>query len=696
MSGAVRSKISRAGAGGSRTSARGALRGWLRQGTACALLVVFPGATIAQIGAQTKTQTGTQAASPQAPDANGEAAGNAQAGQASAAAPGDAFAPAQAENPEAKTTSSERRKAAKLYLHASKIFLNGQFEGAMAEYQRAAKLDPANTDYRLSIEVARSHAVTALIQSAAKARLVGDEGTARADLEHALALDPKSIEATEHLDELGDEALRAQDQPLYEAKGGELEDVVALEPAAGVHSFHLRTDQRNIIEQVFKAYGITTMLDDSVNDVPTRLDVDDAGFDDAMRVLGLVTNSFFVPLDAHRALVAKDTHELRERFTREELETIHLAGLNTTDENANELTEVGNLAKNVFGVQQVATDTGESSLTLRAPPTTLAAFNSTVRVLLDGRNQVLLDVRMIQVAHNATRNTGAQLPQSVTAFNVYAEEQSLLNQNASLVQQIISSGLAAPGDTLAILAILLASGQISSSLFSNGLALFGGGLTASGVELGSITFNLNLNTSDSRELDDVQLRLSDDEAGTIKEGERYPIQTSSYSSLSPNLPNIPGLTGAGSSSGLGSLVGALTSTVPNIPMVQYQDLGLTLKATPKAMRSDTVAITLDMKLDSLSGSSINGNPILNTQSYSGVATLKEGEAAVLAANLSKSQSLSISGTPGLSEIPGLNNITDKNLQSNYATLIIVITPHVVRGTQAAGHTPMMLVDKTAR
>ncbi len=566
----------------------------------------------------------------------------------------------------------------------------------MAEYQRAAKLDPANTDYRLSIEVARSHAVTALIQSAAKARLVGDEGTARADLEHALALDPKSIEATEHLDELGDEALRAQDQPLYEAKGSELEDVVALEPAAGVHSFHLRTDQRNIIEQVFKAYGITTMLDDSVNDVPTRLDVDDAGFDDAMRVLGLVTNSFFVPLDAHRALVAKDTHELRERFTREELETIHLAGLNTTDENANELTEVGNLAKNVFGVQQVATDTGESSLTLRAPPTTLAAFNSTVRVLLDGRNQVLLDVRMIQVAHNATRNTGAQLPQSVTAFNVYAEEQSLLNQNASLVQQIISPGLAAPGDTLAILAILLASGQISSSLFSNGLALFGGGLTASGVELGSITFNLNLNTSDSRELDDVQLRLSDDEAGTIKEGERYPIQTSSYSSLSPNLPNIPGLTGAGSSSGLGSLVGALTSTVPNIPMVQYQDLGLTLKATPKAMRSDTVAITLDMKLDSLSGSSINGNPILNTQSYSGVATLKEGEAAVLAANLSKSQSLSISGTPGLSEIPGLNNITDKNLQSNYATLIIVITPHVVRGTQAAGHTPMMLVDKTAR
>jgi general secretion pathway protein D len=653
----------------------------LRVWTALGLLCLFPGATMAQVGAQSGVQVGVQAgaqtASPQTPVA---------------AAPQDASAPAQAQN-RARTTSGERRKAAKLYLEASKLFVKGQFEAAMQEYQRAAGLDPANTDYRLSVEVARSHAVTALIQSAAKARLLGDDGSARFDLQRALELDPRNIEATQHLDELGDDALREQEKPLYPLPGSELEDVATLEPAAGVHSFHLRSDRRNVIEQVFKAYGITAMIDDSVAAEATRLDVDDASFDEAMRVLGLVTNTFYVTLDAHRALVAKDTRELRQRFTREELETIHLPGL-STGEDESELTQVGNVAKNVFDVQQVSTDAGGNTLTLRAPPTTLAAFNSTLRVLLDGRNQVLLDVKMIQVAHNVTRNTGAQLPQSVTGFNVYAEEQSLLSQNASLVQQIISSGLAAPGDTLAILGILLASGQVSSSLFQNGLALFGGGLTASGVSLGSVNFNLNLNTSDSRELDDIQLRLSDDQAGTIKEGERYPIQTSSYSSLSPNLPNIPGLTGAGSSSGLSSLLGALTSTVPNIPMVQYEDLGLTLKATPKVMRNDTVAITLDMKLDALSGSSIDGNPILSSQSYSGVATLKEGEAAVLAANLSKSQSLAISGTPGLSEIPGLNNVTDKNLQSNYATLIIVITPHVVRGTQAAGHTPMMLVDTT--
>jgi type II secretory pathway component GspD/PulD (secretin) len=127
-------------------------------------------------------------------------------------------------------------------------------------------------------------------------------------------------------------------------------------------------------------------------------------------------------------------------------------------------------------------------------------------------------------------------------------------------------------------------------------------------------------------------------------------------------------------------------------MVQYEDLGLTLKATPQVMRDDSVALTLDMTLNALSGSTLDGNPILDNQSYSGVATLRQGEATVIAAELSQSQSRAISGTPGLSEIPGLNNATDKNTQLNYATLVILITPHVVRGTQPAGHTPMMQVS----
>ncbi len=583
---------------------------------------------------------------------------------------------------------SDRRRAARLYLGASKLFMDERFEEALHDYERAARLDPTNENYRLAADVARSHVVTAMIQAAAKARLRGDAAAARASLARALELDPRNVEATQHLFELGDDAARMRTKPLYEQAADKAGEAPLLAPAPEPHSFHLHADERQITVQVFKAYGIDATTDDSVQTTRVRLDIDNATFEEATRALDLVTNCFYVPLDAHRVLVARDTRANRQQFSRQEMETIYLPGLK-----ADEMTEVSNVAKQVFNIQQAQLTPSAGTITIRAPMETMEAFNSTVRELVDGHSQVLLDIRLIQVAHTSGRNTGVTPPQTFSAFNVYAEEQSILNANQSLVQQIISSGLAAPGDTLAILGILLASGQVSSSLFSNGIALFGGGLTQSALSPGGATANFNLNSSDSRELDQIQLRLGDGEPGTLKEGERYPIQTSSFSSLSASVPNIPGLTGAGASGSLSSILASLQGAVPSVPQVEYQDLGLDLKTTANVMRNNDVALTIDMKITALAGASINGNPILNSRTYSGVVTIKEGSAAVVASELDKSESRNISGTPGLSEIPGLNNLTDKDVQKNYATLLIIITPHVVRGTQASGHSPMMRVER---
>lgn len=124
-------------------------------------------------------------------------------------------------------------------------------------------------------------------------------------------------------------------------------------------------------------------------------------------------------------------------------------------------------------------------------------------------------------------------------------------------------------------------------------------------------------------------------------------------------------------------------------------MGLTLKITPKVLRNDDVALTVDLTLSALAGSTLNGNPILNNQAFSGVVTLKKGETAELASQVTKSETQALSGTPGLSQIPGMSNVTSKDVQGNYATLLIVMTPHVVRSTQAAGHTPPMVVEKTS-
>ena len=585
-------------------------------------------------------------------------------------------------------SSGSRRHAAKLFLAASKLFEKERFEEAMHGFEQAAALDPSNANYPLAAALARSHAVTALIQAAAKDRLRGDAAAARAALGQALELDPKNIQVNEHLREMGDEALQGQSPALYGQAASTLGEMVSLAFTPETRSFHLHTDQRQAVQQVFKAYGVEATLDESVSPSEIRLDMDDASFEQAMHALSLLTSSFYVPLDSHRVLVARDTPDNRQRLMRLGLETIYIPGLS-----ALELADVATLSKSVFDVQQVAADPTAGTLTLRAPEKTLNAFNTTIREILDGHNQVMLEVRLIQIAHTSQSNTGVQPPQSVSAFNVYAEEQSILNANQSLVQQIISSGLAAPGDTLAILGILLASGQVSSSLFSNGIALFGGGLTQSALAPGGVTANLNLNSSDSRELDEMQLRLGDGEKATMRSGTRYPIQTSSFSGLAGSVPNIPGLTGAGASGALSSLLSQFGGSVPNVPQVEYQDLGLTLSATPKVMRNNDVALTIEMKIDALSGSSINGNPILNNRAYSGVVTLKQGEGVVVVSDLDKQQSRAISGVPGISEIPGLNDLTENNPQKSFASLLIVITPYVIRGTQSAGHSQMMRIER---
>jgi len=559
-------------------------------------------------------------------------------------------------------------------LRGSKLFEQSQFEQAMRDYESAAALDPENRDYALAAQVARSHAVTALIQAAAKARVHGDLGAGRTALQRARELDPSNPQVLEHVNDLADTALLDQTEPLYERAAETVSDIVALEPSKDIKSFHLNTDRRQLIQQVYKAYGIDATLDQSVSAVRLKFDLDNVPFNQARDLLDVATDTFAIPLDSHRVLVARDTRENRQQFLRQEVETVYLPGMTEA-----EMTEVSNVAKNVFAAQQVAVEQSQGAVTVRAPSKTLDAFNATMRDLVNGRSQVMLDVRIIQLAHNNQRNTGAQLPQQVTAFNAYAEEQSILNSNQALVQQIISSGLAAPGDTLAILGILLASGQVSSSVFSNGVALFGGGLTLSGISPGPATLNLNLNSSDTRALDSLELRLADGQDETIMSGSRYPILTASYSGLATSGVNIAGLTTAGTSSGLSSLLSQISGSTSHIPQVQYQDIGLTLKATPKVMRSGDVALNLELKITALSGSSANGNPILNNRSYSGVITLKDNEGAVLMSELDKTESVALSGTPGLTEIPGMNNLTSKDVQSDYATLLVVLTPHLVRG-----------------
>ena len=572
----------------------------------------------------------------------------------------------------------EKHEAEKVYLAGARAVGNKDLETALEDFRKAERLDPANPDYANAVQIARTNLVTQLIEQSDTAQTLGHPEEARAKLMEASMLAPDNPSVLQHLDPSRGMEITREDDP----ESVQLAPAVALQPAEGRHSFHMHGTGQEILKQVLSAYGITPTLDPSVEVKRTSFDGDDISYPEAARMLQMATNTFFVPLDPKRVLVAKDTKPNREQFMREVLETVYLPGLS-----AAELTDMGALARNLFDAQQSSVQQGTNTLVVRAPQVKLAALNRTLADLLDGRSQVDLEIRLIEIDASRTRNIGVQPPQQFTAFNVDSELNSVINGNSSLVQQIISSGLAPAGDLAAIAAVLIASGQVSSSVLTQAFATFGGGLTLTGVTLPGATANLALNSSSTHVLEDIHLRLQDQDKGTVLIGEKYPIQTSSYSGLTGTSVNIPGGSSAGLSSELAALgLSGASATQQPIPQVQYQDIGLNLNVTPHVLRSNDVSLNFDMKIQALAGSVLNNIPELTNRQFTMTTTAKLGQSAVFFSDLTKQESTAVSGVPGVSDLPGFGSTTDQNRNLTTGTLLVIITPRILRRehTELAG------------
>src|SRR5207244_606817 len=77
----------------------------------------------------------------------------------------------------------------------------------------------------------------------------------------------------------------------------------------------------------------------------------------------------------------------------------------------------------------------------------------------------------------------------------------------------------------------------------------------------------------------------------------------------------------------------------------------------------------------------DGVPVISNREYKGSINLRDGEPAVVAGQVSRTEQRSLSGLPGLGFLPGLNQVmTNNTLQENDDELMIIITPHVVANT----------------
>ncbi len=604
------------------------------------------------------------------------------------------------QTPQKTPSAHERDQAQQAYVDGAKAIEKHDLARALERFRRASALDPGSQDYAAALTIAQQNLVTQLLEQSQKAKLLGNDQEWRARLTEAVHLDAQNSThnpmVAAHLQDLAQED--TLEEPVLGGGRSDAAPPVALEPSAvGPQSFHLYATRDQVAKKVYEAFGITASIDKSLapsvaEDTRVHFDQDQVTFQDVQQAMLLATNTFAVPLDPHRVLVALDTRANRAAFERVAEETVYLPGLTAV-----EMTDVSNIAKNLFEAQLATVNEGSHTVVVRAPASRLKPLNLMLTDLMAGRSEVVLDVHVYEVSRTRDVTEGAELPATSNIFNVTSEVDSLIAANPSLVQQIISSGLATPGNVEEIALALVLSGQAGSTLLSQPFAYFGGGLTTTGLTLGQSTANAMLNISETRILDQVQLRLLDQEEGTVRIGERYPIVTSSYSNLATSATGIAGISTAGLSSTLASLGVSLASLQASasatVPQVQYQDLGLTLHATSRVQQERDVSLKIDLQLSSLSGQTLNSNPVLNNRQYQSIITLKPGEKAMVVSSLNTQESNALIGLPFLSEIPGFRLGTNETKQEMRDSVVIVLTPRLVRMSHRTSSGAMVLLPQ---
>ena len=554
------------------------------------------------------------------------------------------------------------KQAKAAFEHALKIQQRAP-DQAFTEFERAANLVPRNLEYVTARELSKQQLVSRNVERGNSNLQAGKQIEAMADFRTALQLDPANQYAQERLrDALGDSAPQAAAGVNVVDQSTEL----LLQPNLNRASFHFRGDSRELLTTMARAYGVAAQVDESVASKRVTFDTDDIDFYRAMALAGQITTSFWTPLDGKLMLIAKDTPENRRQYERMSMRKFYVPNATTLPSALNDVT---NLLRNLFELRYVTPNAATSTLVVRGPQRTLEAATQFLQQLDGSRPQVMFDVYVYQISYTMMRNMGVHIPNQFKVFNIPAGALAALGgQNIQdLINQLISSGGINQANNQALSALLAQlqnqNQQQQNSIFSQPLATFGGGKTLTGVSLDQLSAQLSLNQSWVKTLDHASLRASQSTDATLRLGSRFPILNASFAPIFNTA--------------------AISSVIQNnsfqaaFPSFTYEDLGLTVKAKPAITSSNDVALQLELNIRALTGTSINGVPVIGNREYKGTINLLDGEPAVVAGQVSHSETLAMSGIPGLGQVPGLNKITTTNSkQIDDDELLVVITPHV--------------------
>lgn len=508
-------------------------------------------------------------------------------------------------------------------------------------YHAAYEQSPANITYRASFQRARFYAANAYLHQGESAQQGGKLLDAMADYQRSLAIDPSSFIAQQLLNQVTAQLRKEGESKDGTPVAGETPDEALEGPVklkaivATPITLSMTEDAEVIFQSLAKLAGINVLFDAEF--APRRLHVDLNGvtLQEALEVAAMQSRAFWRPVTPNTIFVASDTPAKRKELEQSVVRTFYLSSLTQP----NELQDVVNILRTLLDTQRLQQFPAQHAIVMRGTPAQILMAGKLIKDLDKAQPEVVVDVVIMQVSRDKLKDVGINPPTSVTA--------NLQNSSTSTTSSSSSSTSSSSSST---------SSSTTGSISLNTL----GNLNATNFQLtiSEATASFLLTDSNSKILQQPQLRSIDGQKASLKLGERVPVATGSYTS------------GTTSTS-------ALVNTQFN-----YIDVGVNLDVTPLVLNVDDVMLKMSIDISAVDDyQNIGGinEPVIGQRKIEHEVQLKNGEVSLIGGLLEEDEIRNLSGYPGLSKIPFLRYLFSENkkeLKDN--ELVFVVIPHVVR------------------
>ena len=371
---------------------------------------------------------------------------------------------------------------------------------------------------------------------------------------------------------------------------------------------HMTEDSKVVYETVGKAAGINVLFDPDYRSTRIEVDLNNVSLLDALRIVGVMSNTFWRPVTSNTIFVAQNSPSKRRDMDEQAVQTFYL----TNAWQQNDLNDVATAIRNVMPIGQ-GLPGAEPECHRHARHSRRAAAGAAA------------DRRPRQGARRSGgRHRGARSEQELGerrwASPGPAASASLCSRRAhraTTAHASSSSDYAARPTTTTTSPTLYNLAHLNSTNFA--------------VTVGSATLNLLLTDNNTKILQSPRIRATDAQKATMKIGSNIPIATGSTNRRRH---------------GAGQLAGQHAVPVSGRRRQYRDDAQRPLR--PRRHAEDQDRGLRGERPDTISGVT---EPIISQRVVDQVIRLREGEASILGGIQDKQESVNWNGIPGLSAIP---------------------------------------------